>query len=431
MVGVTKDRVKKLWDMGLGHVFSAFTINKLIAFVTNILIVRFMSKTEYGLFSDAFNTYSFFNIFTGLGMLGSELLFCTEKRSDQEKRAVYRYTLLSGFVVDIILGAVMIGYAFSGFMPIKDAQPVLIGFAGLLALEYVMQYILVYYRTKLENKKFSFLSVAHSVSYLLFGAAGAIIYGPVGTIIGRYLAMIIPSILGIVLMKGNYVDVFNKQHVDDKLKKDIWNYSIKNGLSAYLNQVIYLIDVAIISCVIADADTVASYKLATLIPEGLNFVPHAIIVTLIPYFVRNKENTKWLKANARRLFFYTGLMNCLITVLLIVAAPIVIKIIGGEQYSDSVVYFRILSLSYFFLGTFRLFSTNLLAVFRKTTFNIVVAAINGALNIVLDLVLIHYFQATGAAWATMISVVIASCLSFPYLIRTISKPGKIAEAESN
>ena len=95
-----KKYLKKLKKIGFGQVFSAFAINKIIAFVTNFLIVRFLTKSDYGLFSSAFNIYSFFNVYTGLGMLSSELLFCTEKRSPIEKKAIYKYTLLCGFFAD-------------------------------------------------------------------------------------------------------------------------------------------------------------------------------------------------------------------------------------------------------------------------------------------------------------------------------------------
>ena len=392
MIVKLSESIKKIWNMGLGHVFSAFTINKVIAFVTNILIVRFMTKSEYGLFSDAFNTYSFFNIFTGLGMLGSELLFFTEKRPETEKKAIYRYTLICGFITDIFLGLLMLVYAYSGFMPIKDTQPILIGFAGLLALEYVMQFFLIYFRTKLDNRRFSLLSVTNTASYLVFGVIGAYILGAFGTLIGRYFAMIVPVVLALLFLKGDYSDIKNHFILESKLKKDIWVYGVKNGLSSYLNHVIYLIDVAIISYIIADPEIVASYKLATLIPEGLNFVPHAIIVTIIPYFVKNKDNKKWVKQNVLKLFISMGIMNLAITILLVLTAPFLINMIGGEQYADSIIYFRILSLSYFFLGTFRLFSTNLLAIFRKTTYNLIVAAINGLLNVFLDFLLVSYFM---------------------------------------
>lgn len=86
---------------------------------------------------------------------------------------------------------------------------------------------------------------------------------------------------------------------------------------------------------------------------------------------------------------------------------------------DSIPYFRILSISYFFLGTFRIFSTNILGIFRKTTFNLFVAILTGIANIVLDFVLITHYSAYGAAWATLVVLILASVLSFPYLLKEV------------
>lgn len=414
-----KEVIRKVLKIGLGHVFSAYAINKIIAFLTNMLIVRFMSKSEYGLFCSAFNIYTIFNIFTGLGMLSSELLFCTEARNIDEKKAIYKYTLVCGFLVDIAFGALMALYGLLDLASIKESSLLIVLFSGLLAIEYIMQYLLVYYRTKLDNKRFSYLSTINSASYLVFGSIGALWSGAIGTIIGRYFAMIITIIIGLLFLKGDFTDFINNKKIHISLKKEIWVYSIKMGVSSFLNQVIYLIDVALISFIIANSEIVASYKLATLIPEGLSFVPQAIIVTFIPYYVKNQKDNAWLKSNTKKLICSLAIINLLITILLLLFAPVIIQIIGGRQYSDSVYYFRVLSISYFFLSTFRLLSTNILAIFRKTSFNLIMAGITGVTNIILDIVLINKFQAMGAAWATVISVVVASALSFPYLLRLI------------
>lgn len=414
-----KKYLKKLKKIGFGQVFSAFAINKIIAFVTNFLIVRFLTKSDYGLFSSAFNIYSFFNVYTGLGMLSSELLFCTEKRSPIEKKAIYKYTLLCGFFADVIMGIVMIIYGMSGFIALPESRPLIIQFAGLLVFEYIMQYFLVYYRTKIDNKKFSVLSIINSSLYLLFGSLGAVIFGATGTIVGRYLAMIIPIMISLYWMKNDITDIKNKERISNQIKTEVWLYATKSGASSFLNHIIYLIDVAIISYIISDSEIIASYKFATLIPEGLIFIPQAIIVTIIPHYLNNINNPKWLRNNTKTLFWGMAIFNLFITIGLIVATPLIVKIIGGAKYADSMEYFRILSISYFFLATFRLFSTNLLAIFRKTTFNLIAAGVNGVINIILDLVLIKFYGATGAAWATTISVILVSFISFPYLLHVI------------
>lgn len=413
-------KIKRLIEIGLGHVFGAYTINKIIAFATNFVIVRILSKDDYGYFSSAFNIYCYFNIFTGLGMLSAELLFCTEDRDEIERRAIYKYTLLAGLLSNVVLGFIIFGYGAFGPNAIPESRKYIMMFSGLLAVEYIAQYMMCYFRTKKNNKVFSRLSSANSLLYLIFGGLGAFFFGVPGTISGRYLAYIIISLISIILLRQNKIDLFNKYTVQRGIKKEIWVYSLKNGATTFLNQIIYLIDVTLISTLIADPEVVASYKFATIVPESLSFIPQAIMVALIPYYVSNLGNQNWIKRNTTRLIVAMGIANAIITLLLIVTAPLVINILGSEKYSDSLVYYQILSLSYFFLATFRLMSTSLLSVFRKTTYNLVVAAVTGVLNIILDYVLIKNFQAIGAAWATVLSVIIGSVLSLPYLLYVIN-----------
>ena len=415
-----KRKIKKIIDIGLAHVFGAYTLNKVIAFLTSFLLVRILSKTEYGYFSSAFNTYSFFNIFTGLGMLSAELLYCTEERNYNEKRGIYRYTLLSGLVVDLILGIIICGYGVWGPVSIKETRVFISMFSLLLCFEYFSQYILCVFRTKKDNHNFSFLSMIISASYLLFGCGGAFIAGVYGAIIGRYIACSVVIVIGILRLGANKSDIFNNISIRVNLKKEIWDYSLKSGLSGFLNHVIYLIDVAMLSYIIADPDIIASYKFATLIPESMSFIPQAVIVTVLPYFISNMSNREWIKNNTKKLVLLMGVFNAFVTLSLICLAPFIIHVFGGEKYSDSVIYFRILSISYFFLATFRLFSTNLLAVFRKVSFNIIAAAITGIINIFLDYFMIVHFKAIGAAIATVLAVVIGSCISLPYLIHVIN-----------
>lgn len=90
----------------------------------------------------------------------------------------------------------------------------------------------------------------------------------------------------------------------------------------------------------------------------------------------------------------------------------------GNHYLDSVIPFRILVINYFFSGTFRSIAGNLLVTQRKLEFNTFVAIISGILNIVADIVLIFRFGAVGAAYATLIIVILCSSLNVGYLLIT-------------
>ena len=114
-----------------------------------------------------------------------------------------------------------------------------------------------------------------------------------------------------------------------------------------------------------------------------------------------------------------GAFNICISLVLIVFAPYIVKLLFGTQYLDAVPVFRILSFSYFFSGTFRVIGGNLLVTQRKLRFNTAVAVISGIINIVADLLFIKWWGAVGAALATISVVVVTSVMNTVYLLKVL------------
>lgn len=413
--------MKSLSKIGLFHVFGSYTINRVIAFITNTVIVRLLSKEEFGVFGSAYNVYSLFIILNGFGMINAVLLYCSEERGEQEKRSLYRYTLKWGFFSAVLLSAGMLLYGFYGRVGIQESSRYIIALSVLPLFDYVQQYILVFYRIRCDNKTFARLLTINTCAHFLFDCAGALMWGVGGTIAGRYLAYIVTIAVGTLVGKETFKRAGKSTGLPATQKRDIWNYALKSGSASALNQIVYLIDIALISYLVSDAMVVASYKTAAMIPEALSFIPQSVIVTVLPYFARKQQDGEWVKDKSKKLFIGMAAMNFLISLFLWIMAPFIIEILWGEKYLDSVPYFRILSISYFFLGTFRLFSTNLLAIFHRVTFNFSISLLTGVSNILLDYFMVKKYGAIGAAWATLFTVVIASLCSFPYLIYVIKR----------
>ena len=57
----------KLFETGFFHVFGSNIINQVIAFLSGIILVRILSKAEYGIYSYAYNIINFFLVFNGFG----------------------------------------------------------------------------------------------------------------------------------------------------------------------------------------------------------------------------------------------------------------------------------------------------------------------------------------------------------------------------
>lgn len=413
--------MKSLSKIGLFHVFGSYTLSRVIAFVTNAVIVRLLSKEEFGIFGSAYNVYNLFIILNGFGMINATLLYCSEERPEQEKQSLYEYTLRWGFFSAVLLSAGMLLYGLYGRVGVQDSSCYIIALSALPIFDYVQQYILVFYRIRCDNKTFARLLTINTCAHFLFDCTGALMWGVSGTIAGRYLSYIVTIIIGVLVGKDRFRKSGKSAQLPATQKKAIWNYALKSGGASALNQIVYLIDIALISCLVSDAMVVASYKTATMIPEALSFIPQSVIVTVLPYFARKQQNREWVKDKSKKLFVGMAAMNFLISLFLWIMAPFIIEILWGKKYLDSVPYFRILSISYFFLGTFRLFSTNLLAVFHRVTFNLSISLLTGVSNMLLDYFMIKKYGAIGAAWATLFTVVIASLCSFPYLIYVIKR----------
>ena len=114
--------------------------------------------------------------------------------------------------------------------------------------------------------------------------------------------------------------------------------------------------------------------------------------------------------------------NFLISIALVVLAPIIVPLVFGSQYRDAVYVFQVLSVGYFFSATFRVPSGNLLVVLKKLKFNLYVCIASGFLNILLDIWFINLWGSVGAAYATLIIYIFSGLCSTLYLQKLLRNP---------
>ena len=62
------EAVKGLYRRGFFHILGSTFLNKIVAFLANIAIVRILSKNDYGVFSGAFNVFFIVFLFYGFGI---------------------------------------------------------------------------------------------------------------------------------------------------------------------------------------------------------------------------------------------------------------------------------------------------------------------------------------------------------------------------
>nr|WP_312058456.1 oligosaccharide flippase family protein [Fervidobacterium pennivorans] len=417
---IYKDKLTFLYRKGFFHIFTANVINKIIAFGLSIVIVRLVPKEVYGQFSYAYNILSMFLLANGLGVNSGLIQFGSTSRSLEEKVSYFNYAFLIGFSFNVILGILVFLYSSFFNLPIEGSTQILKALSFVPMLYVAFELIQIFLRVELRNKEFAFLTNINTIVLFLTTIIGGYFFQIYGIVSARYVSYILSIIIGTVFLR-NYKKLILKAEIPaSNARREFLKYSFVAMMTNSISQVLYLIDTFLVGLLIASETVVASYKVATLIPFNLNFIPGSIIIFVYPYFARQKDNKEWVRKNSFLLTLYLGILNAVISLLLFAFAPLIVKIIFGRAYMDAVVPFRILSVGYFIAGTFGSPFGNIITSLGKIKFNFYNALISGTVNIFLDIVLIKYFGSVGAAIATVLVILISSVNSSIFLKKLLS-----------
>lgn len=407
---------------GFGDIFVANIINQVVAFVSGFVLIRVLSKSDYGIYAYALNIYSFFALFNGFGVESACLQLGSEKRKDTARANSYmKFGLFWGSVFNLMLGLmIVLGAAFFP-IAIEEAKPVLALFAVLPLLTTIFNCSQTYFRYNLMNAAYARGSVVNTVLILAGSVLGAILYRAPGLILCREAAFVISIGFGIFFLKFPIREIMKAARISITEKMDMLKISLISMLNIATGQLLYLIDVFLIGMLISDSLVVASYKTATIIPNAMLFIPTSLVVYIYPYFAEKQADKKWVKQTFGKILKYFTLVNAIITILLILLAPLIIQIFFGKQYLDAVPAFRVLSLSYFFSASFRKLTGNLLVTQRKLKVNFWIGILEGVLNVVSNWILIQWLGAIGAAITTLIICIVSSLVSVAYFVSYLNK----------
>ncbi|MBP5775545.1 MAG: oligosaccharide flippase family protein [Clostridiales bacterium] len=418
------EKFKALVRTGLFHIMGATSINKLIAFLSSIVIVKIMSKYSYGLLSGAFNVFQIGILFNGFGISSATLFFASDKEDEETRRTTYKFAIRYGFLINVLISIGIFCYACWGNLGIEETRPYILCLAAMPLVYFFTDYFAIVLRSRKENKRYALLLNINSISYMILASVGSFFFGIPGTIAGRYLSYLITAVIGFIFTK-KYIPFKKTQPADPERTKKIVKYAAFSGGVSALNTILYRIDIFLITLLVGDALPLATYKVAALVPENLNFVPASILVVFLPLFIEHSEDRAWVVKNARKLFISMAALCGFISLVMFAFAGIAIRLLWGEQYLDGVPVFRVLAISFFFLGTFRSTSTNILQALGKVKFNLIVSIVAAISNFILDYYFIKNYGIMGAATATLLVTVIASMLSFPYLMKQLSNKPQI------
>ena len=388
---------EKLLSRGFFHLVGLGTINKIITTVLNIVLVRLLSKYDYGIYSYAYNIASYFIIFNGLGATSAALQLCSEYfASEDRSERFFRYSYIVSGIVDVVFLLLILATSCFGQLAIPDAAPLLALYCAYPLLQQLCDIKTTYLRIELDNAGYAVATNIQTVLLCIFSIAGAFVFDAAGLVVGQNIALLLTYIW---LCRKHPFNLLNGclAALDKSDQRQYWEIAIISAFNNGISQALTLVGTTLVGILLLSEIDVSTYKVATTIPFALLFFPSSIITFVYPYFVRNKDNRQWTLRNYGLLTLSCVVIMGVITAVFIAFAEPVVSLVFGTQYLDAVPTFRVLLIGFFFTASFRTPTGNLLVTQRRLITNTVIGIASIILCVIGSYVLIPSFGLIGAA----------------------------------
>ncbi len=410
----------KLINTGFFSVVISNVLAKTCALLGGIILVRILSKLDYGCYTKVMNNYSMLFIFNDFGCNMAMMQYRSENYNNKTLRNAYFVEPYKMAVFFSVLSCIvmLLSPFFYPYKSVEDAKLTQSLFLSPL-LTTTVAFLVSNFRVLTDNKKYAIVNFAQVFYQYFLLIICSIIWNVKGAVLSFYLVQIFTIITAVVISKGA-LDFDWKAHVlSPKEKIDFLKFSLSAQFNSSISSLLHLFDLFLIGLIVSDNEILAGYKVAATIPQALVFIPNSIIIYIAPYFARKINEKKWIQDKTKKLLIGCLLINGIITLMGILSANTFFPLIFGKKYSDVVPCFIILLVTFLFTGSFQIPAANVIFTQHKVKINIIITLISNVANCILDFVLISNYGAIGAAVATCLVSVISSIVSMIFLHFTV------------
>lgn len=421
--------VKKLLNTGFFSIYLGTICSKVIILLGGVFIVRLLSQEDYGIYTLVLNAISMLCIFGDLGAADAVLQYGIKAENDKEKQKGFlklglrmmMYASIASIAL-IILSPIYYPYQS------KDVERLAIILCAIPLLKNVINYMAMILRVKRQNNQYSLYQLLNTAIHYGVIIILTILFGLKGSIVAQYVYNIIIFIIGLIFVR-KYIKLKNTSKIDNKEKKDFWKMGISYQLNNTLNSLLYQIDIFILG-IMSNNVEVSIYKVATIIPNALVFLPQCLGVYVNPYFISNNTDPDWIKQKSKKIIKYMFPIYLLITIILIVGARFIFNILYGEEYLEAILPFSLLMIGFLFSAGIKTFLINIIYCMHRIWFGVILNVISMIINVILDVILTLLFGYIGVAIATLIVNIITAIISYIYFKKCINDLKKKNEMET-
>lgn len=420
------EKIISLVKKGLLHVFVGDLSSKILRFLSVVFVTRLVDKSQYGAWSYAYNIYSLILLFDGLGIASGVLQYCAREKDEKRSLLILNFGKRFGGYVNFVVSVITLMISLYAPLKISSARFYLLGLSFVPLIRIIYLVTIQYVRARKNAQLYGYVTSFNAAIYLIVVLLTVPFIGVWGLATAEYLVVVLSLLFLAKWIPWLGYPERMEGELDQGVKRDIVKYSLVANLSNVMSQLLYLIDVFLVGQILGKADILASYKVGTLIPYNLNFIPLALITFFYPYFASKSDDRLWVRKKAGEFIRVLMVINAVISLSFMLFANYITYFLFGDKYSDSAIILRILMIGYFFAATFRIPFGNFIASLGEVRINLINSIISGLSNIVLDVFLISKYGAMGAALATVLVFILSSTISvFAFLRLTRPKKGLV------
>lgn len=414
LVNRFNEKLSVLWKTGAIHIMLGSFINKFVSMFGSIVIVRLLSKQEYGVLSYIENLYSYAYVIAGLGLSNALLRYVILAKSPEKKYKYFNFCTKNGFFFNLLLVTLVmiINTFYNHPAEFTNARLLLWILILELPLQHIIDDILLMERGNFSNFRFTYFSLFSSVAIILTRIVSALLFGIYGVILTQVIVYFLICLFFLKLTTKKYKQDIKEIQFSKSEKVNIFLYSIQYMITNGLWTIFMLNDTYLLGKLTESAAVLADYRVAYVIPAAISIFSNAIGTYISPYFVKNENNLKWVKKYFLLTFLFTAIFIGILTLGVGILGKPLISIIYGDNYLNIVPLMRLLLLSAFINCGLRYTSANLLASMGQIKYNMIISILGMVLQISLDLILIPEFDAYGAAITSIISYLFMAVVLF-------------------
>ncbi|HHW58018.1 MAG TPA: flippase [Clostridia bacterium] len=386
--------------------------NYILPLITLPYLVRVLGPDKFGLISFAQAFIGYFSILTNYGFNLSATREISINRENQEKvseifSAVITIQLLLTILSFIIMTLIM-------FSSTKFSKDWLLYFYtfGMVVGQVLFP---VWFFQGMERMKYiTFLNITAKLIFtvaifIFIHKSSSYIYVPLINSLGYLIA----GVISLWIIFKDFGVKFTLPSFENI------KYHLKEGWHIFISTVaisLYTISNTFILGLFTNSTIVGYYSAAEKIIRAVQGLLGPVSQTIYPYVSRLVNQSKETAiVFIKKTIILIGSFTFILSLVIFVFANLIVKILLGNQYIESVVILRIMSFLPFIIALSNIFGIQTMLTFgyKKAFSRILILA--SVMNVILSIILIPMYQANGTAFSVLISEIFVTVTMFIYL----------------